>query len=278
MDGRSELTGFLMSRRARLRPEDVGLATYGDRRRVPGLRREELAQLAGVSVTHYVRLEQGQSRNISAEVLDAVGGALGLTVDEREYLGNLVHPPQNQPATGPTEVRPDLVHLVNSITHAPAYITGRYGNVLAWNPMTTTVLYDFTAIPPVQRTWTHPLFLDSAFRAMFCPADWSEIARYQVAFTRLAWSRHPGDPALATHLASLRERSQEFCALWEAHQVGAWPPHRVRLDHPELGPLELAIEMLQPGESRDQTFATFVVAPGSRTETALRRHRLRRTG
>ncbi|MFD3743116.1 helix-turn-helix domain-containing protein [Nocardia sp. NPDC058633] len=278
MDGRSELTSFLMSRRARLQPDQVGLTTYGDRRRVPGLRREELAQLAGVSVTHYVRLEQGQSRNISAEVLDAVAAALGLTDDEREYLGNLVHPPQSEPSSGPTEVRTDLVHLVNSITQAPAYITGRYGNVLTWNPMTTTVLYDFTAVAPVLRTWTHPLFLDSDFRAMFCPADWDEIARYQVAFTRLAWSRHPGDPALATHLASLREHSEEFCALWEAHQVGAWPPHRVRLDHPELGQLELAVEVMHPGESRDQTFVAFVVAPGSPTESALRGHAVRRTG
>ncbi|MBC7304317.1 MAG: helix-turn-helix transcriptional regulator [Nocardia sp.] len=274
MDGRSELTSFLMSRRARLRPDQVGLATYGDRRRVPGLRREELAQLAGVSVTHYVRLEQGKSRNISAEVLDAVAAALELTDDEREYLGNLVHPCHTEPP-GPTEVRADLVDLVNSITGAPAYITGRYGNVLTWNSMTATMLYDFTTVAPVLRTWTHPLFLDSDFRAMFCPAEWRQIARYQVAFTRLAWSRHPGDPALAMHLASLREHSAEFCALWDEHDVGAWPPHRVRLDHPELGRLELAVEVMQPGESRDQTFVAFVVTPGSQTESTLRRHAAR---
>ncbi|MFD3703890.1 helix-turn-helix domain-containing protein [Nocardia sp. NPDC058658] len=275
MDGRSELTSFLMSRRARLRPEAVGLTTYGDRRRVPGLRREEIAQLAGVSVTHYVRLEQGQSRNISAEVLDAVAAALGLTDDEREYLGNLVHPPHNEPCSGPTEVRTDLVHLVNSITQVPAYITGRYGNVLAWNAMTATVLYDFAAVPPALRTWTHLIFLDSPFRAMFCAADWLDIARCQVAFTRIAWSRHPRDPALATHLSSLREHSAEFRALWDEHEVGTWPPRRVRLDHPELGPLELALETMQPGESRDQAFTALVVEPGSPTESALRRHTLR---
>ncbi|MFC4374983.1 helix-turn-helix domain-containing protein [Nocardia halotolerans] len=278
MNGRSELTSFLMSRRARLRPEEVGLTDYGARRRVPGLRREELAQLAGVSVTHYVRLEQGQSRNISTEVLDSVGAALGLTDDEREYLGNLVHPPQNEPGSGPTEVRTDLVHLVNSITLAPAYVTGRYGNILTWNPMTATVLYDFARVPPMSRTWTHPLFLDAEFRAMFSAADWLEVARYQVAFTRIAWSRHPGDPALAAHLASLREHSAEFCALWDEHRVGQWPPHRVRLAHPVLGQLELAIEMMQPGESRDQTFVAFVVAPDSPTESALRRHATRSAG
>ncbi|MFD3506671.1 helix-turn-helix domain-containing protein [Nocardia sp. NPDC058666] len=272
MDGRSELTSFLMSRRARLRPEEVGLTSYGDRRRVPGLRREEVAQLAGVSVTHYVRLEQGRSRNISGEVLDAVAAALGLTDVERHYLGNLVHPPQSELCSGPTEVRPALAHLVNSINCAPAYITGRYGNLLTWNAMTTTVLHDFAAVPPALRTWTHLIFLDSPFRAMFSAADWLEIARSQVAFIRVAWSRHPGDPALATHLAWLCEHSAEFRALWDEHEVGIWPPRRVRLEHPELGPLEVAIETMQPGESLDQTFTVLVVEPGSPTETALRNH------
>lgn len=277
MDGRSELTSFLMARRARLRPEEVGLATYGTRRRVPGLRREELAQLAGVSVTHLVRLEQGRSRNISGEVLDAVAAALRLTDDEREYLGNLVHPPQTEPCSGPTEVRPELVNLVNSITLAPAYITGRYGNLLAWNPMTAAVLCDFAAVPPIQRTWTHSIFLDATFQAMFDADDWLEVARYQVAFTRIAWSRHPADPALAAHLDSLHSNSEEFRALWDEHDVGLWPPHQVRLEHPELGQLELAIEMMQPGESRDQTFTALVIAPDSPTESALRRQAERLT-
>ncbi len=275
MDARSELTSFLMSRRARLRPEEVGLTTYGDRRRVPGLRREELAQLAGVSVTHYVRLEQGQSRNISVEVLDAVAAALGLAEGEREYLGNLVHPPRTESRSGSAAVRTELVSLVNSITQAPAYITGRYGNVLTWNSMTATVLYDFAAVPPALRTWTHAIFLCRRFRGMFSESDLAEIARHQVAFTRLAWSRFPGDPDLAIHLATLLEQSGEFRELWAEHEVGTWPRHRLRLDHPDLGPLEFAFEWMSPRESLDQGFSALVASAGSPTEAALRRHATR---
>ncbi|GGR63810.1 transcriptional regulator with XRE-family HTH domain [Nocardioides luteus] len=135
-----------------MHPEDVGLPLYGDRRRVPGLRREELAQLAGVSISHYTRLGQGQYANISIEVIDAVGRVLRLRAEEREYLHNLVRPPSTASRTRSGAELRTLRHLVDSMTAAPAYITGRYGNALAWNRMTALVLCDFDAVAPGRRT------------------------------------------------------------------------------------------------------------------------------
>ena len=150
MDRRTELTAFLRSRRARLDPDEVGVPVYGGRpRRVPGLRREELAALAGVSVDYYVRLEQGRAVNVSEAVLDAVARALRLDHDEREHLWRLARPPRagaRRPPL-PQKVRPQLHYLLEAITDAAAYVIGRRTDVLAWNPLGAALIADLEMVP-----------------------------------------------------------------------------------------------------------------------------------
>ncbi|WP_235488643.1 helix-turn-helix domain-containing protein, partial [Frankia sp. AvcI1] len=129
----TELGDFLRSRRAQLTPEDVGLSRYGERRRVPGLRREEIAQLAGVSVTYYTRLEQGQSRNASDAVLDALARVLRLTDEETAYLHGLTRPAAARRASRPEHVRPSIRLLLDELRNSPALVIGRRSDVLAWN-------------------------------------------------------------------------------------------------------------------------------------------------
>lgn len=272
MDRTTELRDFLTSRRARLRPEDVGLTDYGDRRRVPGLRREELAQLAGVSVTHYTRLEQGQVRNISTDVLDAVATALRLNAYEREYLGNLVRPPAPSPAPD-TEVRPDLQRLMASIPDVPAHVSGRYGDLLAWNPMTALLIFDPVTFEPPRRTWPHIIFLHEPFRRLLDGADWERLARQDVAYLRLCWSRNPGDPVLGELLAELETQSEEFRRIWAEHEVADWSSAIYTFRHPEVGPIELSIELMQSSGDREQWFVTYAVEPDSSSQAALRRLR-----
>ena len=137
LDPRAELSEFLRTRRARLKPEDVGLPDYGRHRRVPGLRREELAQLAGVSVAYYTRLEQGNGRNVSAEVLDAIARALRLSDAEHAHLTHLAKPKRHKkkPVSRTEQVRPAMRQLLDTIDGVPAYITGRRSDIVAWNGM-----------------------------------------------------------------------------------------------------------------------------------------------
>ena len=271
VDRREELSGFLRSRRARLRPEDVGLPVYGDRRRVPGLRREELTQLAGVSISHYTRLEQGQRTHISTEVVDAVASALRLRGDEREYLHNLVQPPRTAPSARVRADLGNLQYLVDAITGVPAYITGRYGDALAWNRMAALVLFDFDTVPPARRTWTHAIFLDTPLRTRLSDAgEWDRTARYQVGYLRLCWSRFPDDPDIAAAIAELLRTSDDFRRLWDEQLIHNWPQKQVRIQHELAGPLELELEVMRPDDDADLAFAGYAVTPGSPTETALR--------
>ncbi|MEV3853445.1 helix-turn-helix transcriptional regulator [Streptomyces sp. NPDC050095] len=271
MDRRTELSSFLKSRRARLRPDEVGLPVYGGERRVPGLRREELAQLAGVSTTHYTRLEQGQTANVSTGVLDAVSTALRLSVDEREYLHRLVHPPRTPPLTGLDQM-PELRYMVDAVTGAPAYVTGRYGNLLAWNRMTAVTLFDFHSVAPAHRTWTHAVFLETELRTRFSEAgEWERTARHQIAYLRLCWSRFQNDPEITAAVEDLTYRSEDFRRLWAEQLVTGWTGERVRLHHPLVGPLDITQALMHPHDDLSLTFVIGGAAPGSPTGTALRK-------
>jgi transcriptional regulator with XRE-family HTH domain len=272
VDTRAELTGFLMSRRAKLRPETVGLAQFGERRRVPGLRREELAQLAGVSVTHYTRLEQGHGRNVSAEVLEAVASALRLTSDEREHLTNLVHPPRPVPGPDEPDVRPDLRCLIEGMKHTPAFAHGRHGNILAWNESAARLLGDLDAGPTHRRSWPHLVFLDGAFRSMIGDvAEREQVARQQAAYLRLSLGRHPQSPGLAAVIASLRSLSADFRRLWAEYHVADWPGVTCHLRHPVAGDLEIAIDVMKLGGEPEQWLVTFTAEPDSSSQKALDR-------
>ena len=271
MDTRTELTGCLMSRRAGLQPESVGLTRFGERRRVPGLRRKELAQLAGVSVTHYTRLEQGNGRNVSAEVLDAVAGALRLTGDEREHLTHLIHPPRFDPGPGEPKVRADLLCLIEGMAPTPAFVHGRHGNILAWNEAAGRLLGDLEARPPGRRSWPRLVFLDGPFRSMISDTDWEGLARRHAAYLRLCLSRYPHDAEVAAIIESLHSSSAGFRRLWAEHRVADWSSVVCRLRHPATGDIEIAVDVMKPSGMPDQWLVTFATEPGSPSQEALSR-------
>ncbi|MFF3228830.1 AAA family ATPase [Nocardia suismassiliense] len=270
MDRRAELRAFLTTCRAGLRPEDVGVPAYGVRRRVPGLRREELAMLAGISVTHYTRLEQGNTTSVSTETLNAIAAALRLDSAGREYLGNLIHPPKTV-ALGITEAHPDLRCLVDAITDVPAFVMGRYGNILARNRMTDLTFFDFSAVPPEHRTFPHAVFLYETARPWYPPQDWAEIAFRAASYVRLMWSRYPGDSDLLAFISEMNSVSADFRRLWDAHTVHDGPLQPHRFTHPQVGYLDLSQQMMRLVGVDDQALVTYSVTEGCHTREALRR-------
>ncbi|MCT2589090.1 helix-turn-helix transcriptional regulator [Streptomyces sp. N2-109] len=292
LDRRTELGEFLRSRRARLRPEELGLPHYGGRRRVPGLRREELAQLAGVSVDHYVRLEQGRTLHFSEAVLDAVSRALRLDAVERDHLYRLARPwpapettapsatppppapqqapPQQTPArqTQPQQVRPGLRRLLDSAADVPAYIVGRNTDVLAWNRLAAALITDFGALPPEGRNLARLVFLDEGMRSLY--ADWRGKASDVAAYLRLDATRHPDDPHTTGLLDELSTHSPEFREAWAQHRLKDKTHGRYVYRHPVVGELDLGFETLRLPDDPDQALIAHTVEENSPSETALR--------
>lgn len=271
MERRAELSDFLKSRRARLRPEDVNLPFTGNgTRRVRGLRREELAMLAGVSVAHYTRLEQGRSENVSAEVLDAIADVLRLTADERSYLHALAHPAHRCHDHPQHPIRPGLQRLLDSMVLTPAFVLGRHANVLAWNRLAAAVFADFAAIPEERRTIAHLIFLDEGIRRLHGDG-WESLAREHVAQLRVLAARYPKNPQIMAHVDTICRQSPEFRALWNEHHVAAATHRDYVLHHPEVGELRLSAELVAlPGDPELQGIDLFAAEPGSESEARLR--------
>ncbi|WP_330239653.1 helix-turn-helix transcriptional regulator [Streptomyces sp. NBC_00525] len=272
LDRRAELGEFLRSRRARLSPAEAGLPDYGGQRRVPGLRREELARLAGVSVDHYVRLEQGRTLHFSEAVLDAVARALRLSEVERGHLYRLARPwsdadrPGQEPGT--QRVRPGLRRLLESAADVPAYIVGRNVDVLAWNGLAAALITDFGALPPRQRNLARLVFLDEGTRSLY--ADWRVKAGDVAAYLRLDAGRHPGDPSTAELIEELSAAGPEFRELWAEHRLKDKTHGRYLYRHPVVGELDLGFETLRLPDDPDQALVAHTVEEGSPSETALR--------
>ncbi|MEV6773070.1 helix-turn-helix transcriptional regulator [Nocardia sp. NPDC051030] len=266
LDRRAELGEFLRSRRARLRPEEVGLIDHGARRRVPGLRREELAMLAGVSVDHYVRLEQGRTLHFSESVLDAVSRALRLNPVEREHFYRLARPWSGEEPPAEQEVRPGLRRLLDS-SDVPAYIVGRGTNVLAWNRLAAALITDFSALPPRDRNLARLVFLDEGMRELY--EDWTAKAADVVAYLRLDSARNPGDPGIAALIDELLTESAEFRELWERHELkDKTHGHYIYL-HPVVGRIDLGFETLRLPDDPDQALIAHTVEADSPSATAL---------
>jgi transcriptional regulator with XRE-family HTH domain len=230
---RAELADFLRRRRARLRPDDVGLPN-GGRRRTPGLRREEVALLAGVGTTWYTWLEQGRDVRASLEVLEAISQALRLTPAERTHLVLLGRGEEPPPCKSLSEkVSPTLRRLIENLGANPAFILGRRWDYLAWNSAACAVLGDFDSIPRPSRNhvWLH--FMDPGRRELF--ADWERSSRLLVAKFRADSARHLGDPAFEELIAALRQSSPEFCQEWKRHEVARTGEGRKQVRHPEAG-------------------------------------------
>ncbi|WP_250032857.1 helix-turn-helix domain-containing protein [Paractinoplanes maris] len=272
-EGRPELAGFLRSRRARVRPEDVGLVSHGARR-VPGLRREELAQLAGVSPIYYTRLEQGQSTNASESVIEAIARALGLTDDERAYLHELARP---RPAKRRRPQRAEMARhgveqLITAMRDIPALVLGRRTEVLAWNELGHLLFaghYDRDAPkrPADRPNLTRMLFLDPHTRELY--RRWDEEASRAVASLRVVAGRYPDDAALTALVGELIVKSPEFAACWAKHPVQVCGAGTKYLHHPVIGDLELDYEALHLPEDDGHRLLTYTPAPGSSHEAAV---------
>ncbi|MFG2551679.1 helix-turn-helix domain-containing protein [Streptomyces sp. NPDC048581] len=270
LDRRAELSEFLRTRRARLKPEDVGLPDFGRHRRVPGLRREELAQLAGVSVAYYTRLEQGNGRNVSAEVLDAIARALRLSDAEHAHLTHLAKPKQHKKkATArPEQVRPALAQLLDSIDGVPAYISGRRSDILAWNRMAAAVFGDWAELPVQERNWARLVFLRPEYRELF--VEWDQKASDMVSYLRMDAGCHPDDPRLSALVGELSVKSEEFRRLWATHDVKEKSYGVKHIRHPLVGELTLNFESFRLPDGSEQSLVTYHAEPGSPSAEALR--------
>lgn len=265
---RTELADFLRRSRHRLAPADVGLQE-GRRRRTPGLRREEVAQLAGMSADYYTRLEQGRGPRPSREILAAIARALRLTADGRDHLFHLAgeEPPRDRAAD--RHVRPGLLLILDRLDDTPAQVVSAAGDVLAQNAMCAALLGDASARPPGQRNIVLRFFTDPAARELIPPEDRAEGARAHVANLRALLAARPDDPHLAALVRQLRERSEEFAALWDTHEVGVRRHAAKRFRHPVVGLLELDCEVLLSGD-HDQRLIVYTARPGTESHERLR--------
>ncbi|MFD9791506.1 helix-turn-helix domain-containing protein [Streptomyces sp. NPDC059070] len=275
MNAPGPLGTFLQARRARLRPEDVGLRDLGPRRRVAGLRREELAQLAGVSVSYYARLEQGQSRGASPEVLDAIARALLLDHHERAHLGRLAEAGRH--TRGPRRPRPETLtdethDLLRTLDGVPAMVLGRRTDVLAWNTLGHALLAGHLGIldpqdPVLRPNMSRMLFLDPHCQELY--ADRKGKARAVVGNLRIAAGRHPQDPLLAALIGELTMKSAEFAALWADHRVAPCDAASYELHHPVVGTVTVTQQTLSIARAPEQTLIVCTTPAGSPSEQAL---------
>lgn len=270
----TELGEFLRSRRDRISPEQAGVASYG-RRRVPGLRREELALLAGVSVTYLTRLEQGQSQNASDSIVDALARALRLDVDERAHLHTLARPaPVKRPrAAAPEVAKPGAVQLLHAMSAVPAVLLGRFNDILAWNDAGHRLLAGHLDVDAPRSIDDRPnqirlLFLDEHTRDLYIDRR-DETAR-AVASLRYVAAQFADDRGLAELVGELSVKSAEFATLWAGHDVRLCTSGSKRLRHPEVGELELGYEVLHLPEGNGQRILTHTAEPGSASAAALR--------
>ncbi|GAB2913425.1 helix-turn-helix transcriptional regulator [Streptomyces mayteni] len=269
-----QLGEFLRSRRAQVSPEEAGLVNYGGRRRVPGLRREELAQLAGVSVAYYTRLEQGQSQQASGPVLEALARALRLSDDERAHLHSLARwEPPSRRRVRPERLRPGVRLMVDSLGGVPALVYGRRTDVLVWNRMGHALLGGHLAFSGPDEAGKRPnlarmIFLDTHLRELY--GDWKSKARDAVADLRVTASRYPDDPQLTELIGELTVKSPEFASLWNAHPVRACAHHQRAYRHPLVGRMVLGDETMRLPDDEGQRLAIFTAEPGSPSEAALR--------
>jgi transcriptional regulator with XRE-family HTH domain len=270
LDRRAELSEFLRSRRARLKPEDVGLPDFGRHRRVPGLRREELAQLAGVSVAYYTRLEQGNGRNVSAEVLDSIARALRLTDAEYAHLTHLAKPKQHKkkPSTRTPQLRSSLRQLLDTLDGAPAYVVGRRSDILGWNRMAAAVFGDWSELPAQERNWARLVFLRPEYHDLF--EDWEQKAIDVVCTLRMDAGCHPEDPRLSALVGELSVKSDDFRRLWATHDVKEKAYGVKHLRHPLVGELALNFESFPLPDDNDQVLVLYHAEPNSPSAQALR--------
>jgi transcriptional regulator with XRE-family HTH domain len=245
---RRALAAFLRTRRARLQPADVGLPERG-RRRTPGLRREEIAQLSGVGVTWYTWLEQGRDITASAQVVDALARALLLTPDQHRHLRDLAGLTPLQPETPVDDLLPRLQRLVDAVTPNAACVYDAHFDYLAWNSSYARVRYDPGRLPADRRNLAWMMFTDPENRARL--ASWEPSARSVISQFRAAAAQRPDDPRFTELVAALSEASPEFKQWWADYPIRYFRPATVGIDHPRIGRIMLEIFQLRLVEHPD---------------------------
>jgi transcriptional regulator with XRE-family HTH domain len=269
---RAELAAVLRRSRGRLRPGDLGLPA-GLNRRVPGLRREELALLAGISVDYVVRLEQGRGPQPSAQVLAALARSLRLDTDERDELFLLAGVAPPSPRAIDLHVRPSVLRLIDRFADLPVVVISAKGDVLAWNAMASALHGDWSALRPERRNINRLRFLpdptDPPRSRVAATPEESEGTGTQVVMSlRAASARYPDDAQLRRLVADLRAGSEEFARLWDAGGVSTWRSHRKTVEHPQLGMLTLDCDTLHVPDA-DQLVIVYSAAPGTPESEAL---------
>jgi transcriptional regulator with XRE-family HTH domain len=271
VDTRDDIREFLISRRAKLTPEEAGLPAYGARRRVTGLRREEVAMLAGISVEYYTRLERGNAGGVSEDVLEGIARALRLDEAERAHLFDLVRttnrarPTRRQPAQ--ERVRPAIQRILDAMVGVPAYLRNGRLDIMGANPLGyalySPVFTDLTGTANMARF----IFLGPGAAEFF--HDWEQVANDAVAILRAEAGRDPYDRRLSDLIGELSTRSDEFRIRWAAHNVKFHRTGTKTLHHPVVGHLTLAYEALElPGDS-GQRILVYTAEPGSPSQEGL---------
>ncbi|MDR6508368.1 helix-turn-helix transcriptional regulator [Arthrobacter oryzae] len=265
---------FLITRRSRLSPADAGLPDFGGRRRVPGLRREEVALLAGMSVEYYVRLERGNASGISDAILDGISRALKLDDAEHAHLYDLARAanqgartPRRKPASRTQQIRAGTQRLLDAMTF-PAIIQNGRMDVVATNTLGRALFSEMYVHPQEPVNFARFLFLDPRGRATY--RDWNDSAEQIVALLRAESGRVPADRALRGLIGELADGSSEFAALWEAHDVRVHLAGIKLIHHPDVGDLDLSYEAMQLITDPGLQFIGFTAEPGSASDHALR--------
>ena len=273
MTNGSELGVFLKARRAAVRPEDVGLPTGTGIRRTPGLRREEVAILAGVSVDYYTRLERGKETNPSPAVVDALARILRLNPDEHRHLRDLTENAarparrveQRQSRT--RTVRQGPLILMDSLRPNPAYIVSRTNDVLAANPSGLALFPGLANYPAKQRNISRYVFLDPAAKELY--PEWDKLVSRSVAYLRARAGADPDDPDLVRLIGELVVKSKEFARLWERYEVQMVGQGTKKFQHPDVGPMTLDYEAMELANTGGQRLIAYYTVPGTPDHDAV---------
>ncbi|MFE6845308.1 helix-turn-helix transcriptional regulator [Streptomyces sp. NPDC057686] len=260
----SPMGEFLRARREALKPQDIGLPVHG-RRRVPGLRREEVALLAGVSSDYYMRLEQGRETGPSPQVVDAIAAALHLDDEALDHLRRLTRAPHERPGipAAPSPVSPQLLQLLEGWSDTPAFVLGPALDVLAHNALAAALHSGFEKFDNLARM----VFLDPAGRTFH--QEWEKAAHSCVAEIRAAYGYEPESPAITAVVGTLSAKSPEFAALWARHEVRGKTRQPKHLAHPEVGALEIRFSAFTVNDAPHQQLVVYQAEPASATAAAF---------
>ncbi|MFJ5035273.1 helix-turn-helix transcriptional regulator [Streptomyces sp. NPDC088560] len=272
MDNQAEVRDFLRTRRDRITPEQAGIVT-GGRRRLPGLRREEVAMLAGMSSDYYAKMERGNLAGVSPEVLDALARALRLDDAETEHLHDLARaanpsPSRRRARPAQSTVRPSLQRFLDAITGAPAWIVNQRADILATNPLARALLAPMLDDPDTRNNTARFIFLSPAARTFY--PQWKHAAEASAANLRTAAGRNPRDKALSDLIGELATRSDAFSRRWSAHDVRLHRTGTKHIHHPAVGDLEFVYEGVELPDHPGWMMFAYTSAAGSPTEDRVK--------